>query len=109
MANNAQTANWTVEKILRKRIRSNKVQYFVKWFGLPGDFDSWVDEQKCNEKLIHDYNMATTEEFPVEKVLDKRIRGGKVSIFFFIVFFLHFDYFVVFYIFLNFNRFLGRI
>lgn len=80
MAQTTET-HWAMEKILAKRIRSNKVQYLVKWFGLSADFNSWVHEEKCRVEIIREFHLATTEEFPVEKILDKRIRAGKVSFF----------------------------
>jgi hypothetical protein len=40
---------WEIEKIIEtKTVRRGKKkikQYFVKWFGYPDSFNSWVDEQ----------------------------------------------------------------
>ena len=33
-----------IEKILRKRIRNNKTEYFVKWRGYPDKFNSWTSD-----------------------------------------------------------------
>lgn len=39
---------WQIDKILRTRVvkkgRNKIKQYFVKWFGYPEEFNSWVDE-----------------------------------------------------------------
>lgn len=39
---------WQVEKVLKSKIvkkgRKKEKQYFVKWFGFPESFNSWVDE-----------------------------------------------------------------
>lgn len=39
---------WQIEKVLKKRTvkrgRKNIKQFFVKWFGYPEEFNSWVDE-----------------------------------------------------------------
>ena len=37
---------YTVEKIVEKRIRNNKVEYFVKWEGYPKEQNTW--EPKIN-------------------------------------------------------------
>lgn len=79
MAQAVTNVDFTMEKILRKRIRSNKIEYYVKWLEHSDDSNSWVDEKSCDEKLIHEYEIMSTKEYPVEKVLDKRIRFGKVS------------------------------
>jgi len=34
---------YVVEKILRKRRRGGKLQYYVKWRGYPETFNSWTD------------------------------------------------------------------
>ena len=36
---------WPVERVIRKRTRRNKVQYFVKWSGYPDIYNSWVEHQ----------------------------------------------------------------
>ncbi|XP_033114873.1 uncharacterized protein LOC117115268 [Anneissia japonica] len=33
---------YRVEKVLRKRKRNGKTEYFVKWLGYPSKFNSWV-------------------------------------------------------------------
>ena len=39
---------YEVEKILKKRGRSNNVQYLVKWLGYPSKFNSWVPASETN-------------------------------------------------------------
>lgn len=34
---------WFIERIIRKRKRKNKQEYYVKWQGFPDAFNSWVD------------------------------------------------------------------
>lgn len=34
---------YTIDKILRKRQRNNKKEYFVSWLGYPKSFNSWID------------------------------------------------------------------
>lgn len=34
---------WYIEKILKKRKRNKKLEYFVKWQGFPKIFNSWID------------------------------------------------------------------
>lgn len=34
-----------IEKILKKRKRNNKTEYFVKWLGYPDSENSWVDQK----------------------------------------------------------------
>jgi hypothetical protein len=35
---------YEVEKVLKTRKRSGKVEYFVKWRGYPDKFNSWVTD-----------------------------------------------------------------
>ena len=34
---------YRIERVLKKRKRNGKMEYFVKWFGYPDKFSSWVD------------------------------------------------------------------
>lgn len=40
----ADSGFYPVEKILKKRKRHGKVEYFVKFQGYPEKFNAWVDE-----------------------------------------------------------------
>ncbi|CAC5420828.1 unnamed protein product [Mytilus coruscus] len=42
--NKSEDALWEIEKIIKKRKRNKKVQYFVKWLGYSERFNSWIDE-----------------------------------------------------------------
>ena len=35
---------YKIEKVVRTRIRNGKREYFVKWYGYPEKFNSWVDD-----------------------------------------------------------------
>ena len=35
---------YRIERVLKKRKRNGKFQYFVKWMGYPDKFSSWVNE-----------------------------------------------------------------
>lgn len=37
-------STFKVEKVLRKRRRQGKQEYFVKWLGYPSTFNSWTDQ-----------------------------------------------------------------
>lgn len=34
---------WFIERILKKRNKNKKLQYYVEWQGFPKTFNSWVD------------------------------------------------------------------
>ena len=36
--------HYDIERIIKTRKRSGKIQYLVSWKGYPSKFDSWVDE-----------------------------------------------------------------
>lgn len=42
--NKAKEPTYRVEKVLKKRTRGGKKQYFVKFLGYPASFNEWVDE-----------------------------------------------------------------
>ena len=83
---------YEVEKVLKKRNRRGKVEYFVKW----KNFNETTWEPLANltnaQNLIDEFNKAqesvvpATEpeaepEYEVEIVLDKRIKKGKLEYF----------------------------
>lgn len=47
---------WEIEKILKtkiiKRGRKKIKQFFIKWFGYPDSFNSWVDEQQMQKSEV---------------------------------------------------------
>ena len=40
---------WFIEKILKKRKRNAKLQYFVKWQGFDKSFSSWIDANEVKD------------------------------------------------------------
>jgi len=64
--------DYIVEKILDKRIKSNKVQYFLKWKGYPDTDNTWepVDHLEDCKDLIREFEdklKKKQEEQQVEK------------------------------------------
>ena len=40
---------WFIEKILKKRQRKRKIQYYVQWDGFPSEYNSWVDAEDIKD------------------------------------------------------------
>jgi hypothetical protein len=47
--NKDENSLWFIEKILKKRKRNKKVQYFVEWRGFPKAFNSWINEEDVKD------------------------------------------------------------
>ncbi|KAJ9058622.1 Chromobox protein 3 [Entomophthora muscae] len=48
--------NFVVEKILKHRLKANKVEYFLKWKEYPDSENTWESEENIlDKKLIDDY------------------------------------------------------
>ena len=79
--------DYEVEKVLKKRNRKGKVEYFVKWKNF--NESTWEPETNLSraKKLIEDFNKEQDPEpeeepgYEVEVVLDKRIKKGKLEYF----------------------------
>lgn len=58
----------------------SKVEYLVKWLDHDVDEATWVPARWCDcAGLINSFEMDGTEEFEVEKVLDKRVKFGETQ------------------------------
>lgn len=44
---------WFIERVLKKRKRRGKLEYFVKWEGFPKQFNSWIDSDSVKDKSEH--------------------------------------------------------
>ncbi|KAE9522227.1 hypothetical protein AGLY_017376 [Aphis glycines] len=92
---NSSIIQYPVEKILHKRTKKGKVEYLLKWQGFNEFFNSWEPQKnlKC-DKLIKNYahklkqNRSEENEnqvgssiiqYPIEKILHKRTKKGKVE------------------------------
>ena len=42
-------SQYHIEKILKKRRKNGKMQYFVKWLGYQREFNSWIDAEDLKE------------------------------------------------------------
>ncbi|XP_053380052.1 uncharacterized protein LOC128548709 [Mercenaria mercenaria] len=47
--NKDENSLWFIERILKKRKRNKKLQYFVEWQGFPKAFNSWVDAKDVKD------------------------------------------------------------
>ena len=43
---------WEVEKLVRKRKRGRRVEYFVKWLGYPESANEWVPMRDISTELV---------------------------------------------------------
>lgn len=52
-----QKNEYRVEKILKKRVKNNVVEYFLKWYGWPDSENSWEPESNlaCSD-LLQEFN-----------------------------------------------------
>uniref|UniRef100_T1L3U7 Chromo domain-containing protein n=1 Tax=Tetranychus urticae TaxID=32264 RepID=T1L3U7_TETUR len=100
----ASEEEYSVEKILDKRIRNGEVEYFLKWEGYSEDDNTWEPARNVNcYDLIAEYERnnpnrpagneipadilrscrrieirddSEEEEYAIEKILDRRVRSG---------------------------------
>ncbi|KAK6045605.1 chromo' (CHRromatin Organization MOdifier) domain protein [Cooperia oncophora] len=49
---------YVVEKILDKRIRKGKVEYYIRWKGYGPEEDTWEPEEQCVSSLLWCHNAA---------------------------------------------------
>jgi len=45
-------SQWEVEKLVRKRKRGRRVEYFVKWLGYPESWNEWVPMRDISTELV---------------------------------------------------------
>ena len=45
-------ALYLIDKVLRRRRRGNKTEYFVSWKGYPSKFNSWVSNIQVGSEYI---------------------------------------------------------
>ena len=45
---------WFIERILKRRKRNKKLEYFVEWQGFPKAFNSWVDASEVKDVTAND-------------------------------------------------------
>jgi len=65
---------YSVEKIVKKRVRGNKVQYLLKWQGYSDAENTWEDEDNLTDcqSLLKEFNSKVETEPTIEKPSKKR-------------------------------------
>lgn len=54
---------YIVERILDRRVRNNRTEYFLKWQGYSNNFNSWEPEENIVSKNeLNDFNRRFDEE-----------------------------------------------
>ncbi|KAL3113703.1 hypothetical protein niasHT_016793 [Heterodera trifolii] len=94
---------YSVEKVLKKRVKGGKMEYFVKWAGYDDGWNTWEPREslkhlevfkqyeKAQQKTVEKNKLEAEEteedeeeedednEYKVEKVLDRREKDGRVK------------------------------
>jgi len=71
------------ERIVKKRVRSNKIQYLVKWHGYSAAENTWEDEDNlrdCADLLLEFNEMSSTEPVESASPVSKKELGKKHSL-----------------------------
>jgi vacuolar-type H+-ATPase catalytic subunit A/Vma1 len=54
---------WFIEKKLRKRKRTGKIQWLVKFEGWPDKYNQWINEEDISEHGLHTKTVSNFENF----------------------------------------------
>lgn len=52
---------YKVEKLIRKRRKGRKVQYWVKWLGYPDSENTWEAQQDIDPEIVAAFNASSVD------------------------------------------------